>query len=39
MSLKDQLNADLKAALKSGDETRKSALRSLLAAIKQAEVD
>jgi uncharacterized protein len=39
MNLKDQLNADLKDALKSGDETRKLTLRSLLAAIKQAEID
>jgi uncharacterized protein YqeY len=39
MNLKDQLNADLKEALKSGDETRKVTLRSLLAAIKQVEID
>ncbi len=39
MSLKDQLNQDLKAALKAGDETRKDAVRLLLAAVKQAEVD
>lgn len=39
MTLKDQLNADLKAALKTGDETRKLALRSVMAAIKQVEVD
>ena len=39
MNLKDQLNADLKDALKSGDETRKITLRSLLAAIKQVEID
>lgn len=39
MTLKDQLNADLKTALKTGDETRKLALRSVLAAIKQVEVD
>jgi hypothetical protein len=38
-SLKDQLNADLKDALKSGDEARKVTLRSLLAAIQQAEID
>ncbi|MBL8056460.1 MAG: GatB/YqeY domain-containing protein [Anaerolineales bacterium] len=39
MSLKDQLNQDLKTALKAGDEPRKAALRVLLAAVKQAEVD
>lgn len=39
MTLKDQLNADLKDALKTGDETRKLALRSVMAAIKQVEVD
>lgn len=39
MNLKDQLNADLKDALKSGDEVRKVTLRSLLAAIKQVEID
>jgi hypothetical protein len=39
MSLKDQLNQDLKTALKAGDETRKDAVRLLLAAVKQAEVD
>jgi hypothetical protein len=39
MSLIEQLNADLKTALRAGDETRRNALRLLLAAIKQAEVD
>lgn len=39
MNLKDQLTADLKEALKSGDETRKITLRSVLAAIKQIEID
>jgi uncharacterized protein YqeY len=39
MSTRDQLNTDLKTALKSSDETRKGAVRLLLAAIKQAEVD
>jgi hypothetical protein len=39
MSLKDQLNADLKTAMKAGDEARKTTLRSLMAAIKQVEID
>jgi uncharacterized protein YqeY len=39
MSLKDQLNHDLKEALKSGDEARKTAVRLLLAAVKQAELE
>jgi len=39
MTLKEQLNNDLKTALKSGDEARRNALRLLLAGIKQAEVD
>lgn len=39
MPLKDQLNADLKEAMKAGDDTRKNALRAILAAIKQAEID
>jgi hypothetical protein len=39
MSLKDQLNQDLKSALKSGDEVRKSALRQMLAAVRQAELE
>jgi len=39
MTLKEQLNNDLKTALKSGDEARRNALRLLLAAIKQTEID
>jgi uncharacterized protein YqeY len=39
MSLKEQLNQDLKTAMKTGDEVRKSAVRALQAAVKQAEVD
>lgn len=39
MTLKERLAADLKAALKAGDETRKTAIRALQAAIKQSEVD
>jgi uncharacterized protein YqeY len=39
MDLKEQLTSDMKAALKSGDEVRKSTLRLVLAAIKQAELD
>jgi len=38
MSLKDQLAADLKDAMRAGDETRKIALRLTIAAIKNAEV-
>jgi uncharacterized protein YqeY len=39
MSLKDQLNSDMKAALKSGDDARKSTLRLALAALQQAALD
>lgn len=39
MTLKDQLSADLKAALKAGDEPRKTTLRALLAALQQALLD
>jgi uncharacterized protein YqeY len=39
MGLKDQLNADLKAAMKAGDDTRKTALRQLLAGIRQGELE
>ena len=39
MTLKDTLNADLKTAMKSGDTAKRDALRVLLAAIKQGEVD
>ena len=38
MTLKEQINADLRDALRSGDETRKSTLRLLLAAIRNAEI-
>lgn len=38
-SLKDRLNADLKAALRLGDDMRKNTLRGLLAALRQAELD
>lgn len=39
MALKDQINADVKTALKSGDKARLKTLRMALAAIKQREVD
>jgi len=39
MSLKEQIDADLKQALKEGDETRKSTLRLILAAVHNAEID
>jgi uncharacterized protein len=39
MTLKDKLNDDLKTAMRAGDSTRRDALRMLLAAIKQGEVD
>jgi hypothetical protein len=39
MTLKEKLTADLKAALKGGEETRKNAIRALQAALKQSEVD
>lgn len=39
MSLKEQLTNDLKTALKSGQETRKNAVRALQAAVKQVEID
>src|SRR3972149_1428439 len=38
MSLKEQLADDLKDALRPGDESRKTAIRLLIAAIKNAEV-
>jgi uncharacterized protein YqeY len=38
MTLKDQLNADLRDAMRSGDETRKSTLRLLLTAVRNAEI-
>ncbi len=39
MSLKSQLNDDVKTALRAGDKARLSVLRMALAAIKQREVD
>jgi uncharacterized protein len=39
MSLKGRLEEDMKAALRSGDKARLSALRLALAAVKQREVD
>ncbi len=39
MHLKEQLNQDLKTAMKAGDVQRREALRLLLAALKQVEVD
>ena len=39
MSLKVQLETDLKNAMREGDKPRRDALRMLLAAIKQEEVD
>ena len=38
MSLKDQLNEDLKSSMKGGDKTRTETLRSLKSAIKYAEI-
>jgi uncharacterized protein YqeY len=38
VSLKEQLTADLTAAMRAGDETRKSTLRMLMSAIKNTEV-
>jgi len=39
MTLKEQLNVDLREAMKAGDETRKTALRQLLAGIRQGELE
>ena len=39
MSLKEQLRADMTAAIREGDTARRDTLRLVLAAIKQAEVD
>jgi len=39
MSLKERLNSDLKEALRSGDEHRKAALRMVLAALHNAEIE
>ena len=38
MSLKDQLNADLRDAMRSGEETRKATLRLLITSIRNAEI-
>lgn len=39
MSLREQVNEDLKAAMRSGDAARRDTIRLLLAALKQREVD
>jgi uncharacterized protein YqeY len=39
MALRDQLNQDLKDAMRSGDEVRKTTLRQLLAGLRQAQLD
>lgn len=39
MSLKDRINDDVKVAMRGGDARRRDALRLLLAALKQREVD
>ena len=39
MTLKSRINDDLKAAMRAGDARRRDALRLLLAAVKQREVD
>jgi len=39
MSLKSRINDDVKAAMRTGDARRRDALRLLLAAVKQREVD
>jgi len=39
LSLKDRINDDVKAAMRGGDARRRDALRLLLAALKQREVD
>ena len=39
MPIKEQLNEELKMAMRAGDSQKRNALRLLLAAIKQAEVD
>ena len=39
MTLKSRINDDLKAAMRTGDARRRDALRLLLAAVKQREVD
>ena len=39
MTLKDRINEDLKTAMRAGDSVKRDALRMVLAAIKQGEVD
>lgn len=39
MSLRDQINDDLKSAMRSGDAARRDTIRLLTAALKQREVD
>lgn len=39
MALKDRINEDMKAAMRAGETGRRDAIRLLLAAIKQREVD
>ena len=39
MALKDQLQSDMKAAMRSGDKARLTTIRMLMAAIKQREID
>lgn len=39
MSLREQINDDLKAAMRGGDAARRDTIRLLLAALKQREVD
>jgi uncharacterized protein YqeY len=39
MTLKDQLNLDLKAAMRSGEDIRKTVLRGLLAGLQQAQLE
>lgn len=39
MSLREQINDDLKAAMRGGDTARRDTIRLLLAALKQREVD
>lgn len=39
MGLKEQLQADLKAAMKAGDQTKRNTVRLLLSAIRNAEIE
>lgn len=39
MSIREQLNADLRQALRAGDEPRKIAIRGLLTAVRYAEIE